>query len=267
MSTASNERQRRLFAETLIVGELGGETRERMFDLYAAHYEASSAALFLEDLADKDWVVMIRDEDRAIRGFSTLKVGVFDDSESHRRIRVLFSGDTVIDRARWGTQALAFEWLRFAGQLKAEAPETPLYWLLISKGHRTYRYLPAFSVEYWPRFDAPTPASIQRLKDSLAVEHFGHYYSRESGIVSFEQSRGHLAPDLAEIPRDESLRPEVAFFLRANPGYRRGDELVCLTELTPPNLKPLARRVFLRGMAGDGAGGAAHGQGDLGRAA
>jgi len=38
--------------------------------------------------------------------------------------------------------------------------------------------------------------------------------------------------------------PEVAFFLARNPGYARGDELVCLCELAAEKLRPLARRIF-----------------------
>ena len=40
----------------------------------------------------------------------------------------------------------------------------------------------------------------------------------------------------------------MAFFLRSNPGYLRGEELVCLTELASDNLRPLARRVFEQGL-------------------
>lgn len=36
--------------------------------------------------------------------------------------------------------------------------------------------------------------------------------------------------------------------MQRNPGYRQGDELVCLCEVAASNLKPLAQRVFLRGM-------------------
>ena len=45
-------------------------------------------------------------------------------------------------------------------------------------------------------------------------------------------------------------RPETAFFLASNPGYVHGDELVCLTELSTENLRPIARRVFQKGLAG-----------------
>jgi hypothetical protein len=236
-----------------------------MFDLYAGHYKSVSRKLFLRDLANKDWVVLMRDGEGEIQGFSTLSLREFDAEEADGRIRVLFSGDTVIDRAYWGTQALAFEWLRFAGKIKAREP-TPLYWLLISKGHRTYRYLSAFSLDYWPRHDRAIPVSVQQMKDRLAFAYFGHHYDSQRGIVVFKESRGELAPDLARIPPEDLLRPEVVFFLRSNPGYRRGEELVCLTELSPANLKPLAKRIFLAGMKVS-ADGQAHNGGGLGHAA
>jgi hypothetical protein len=53
---------------------------------------------------------------------------------------------------------------------------------------------------------------------------------------------------VAMVEPDEAARPDVAFFLRSNPGYVHGDELVCLTELAPHNLRPIARRVFGRGL-------------------
>jgi hypothetical protein len=60
-------------------------------------------------------------------------------------IMALFSGDTIISHHHWGEQELAHAWCYFAGQIKRQCPELPLYWFLIVKGHRTYRYLPAFT--------------------------------------------------------------------------------------------------------------------------
>jgi hypothetical protein len=42
----------------------------------------------------------------------------------------------------------------------------------------------------------------------------------------------------------------VQFFLQANPGYKVGDELVCLTELSHDNQNPLAARLFDAGFDG-----------------
>ena len=46
----------------------------------------------------------------------------------------------------------------------------------------------------------------------------------------------------------ELEKPSTRYFMQRNPGYRQGDELVCLCEVAASNLKPLAQRVFLRGM-------------------
>ena len=159
-------------------------------------------------------------------------------------VRVLFSGDTVVDEASWGQQSLAFGFIRHAAQTQAQSPD-PLYWLLISKGHRTYRYLSAFSIDYAPSPAQETPPEQQRLMDFLAHDRFGAAYDASRGVVRFDESHGHLRADLAAVPAIHAHLPEVAFFLERNPGYRRGEELVCLCPITADTLLPLARRAFL----------------------
>ena len=129
--------------------------RREMFALFRRYYEAASYGRFLADLADKTSVLLLRDEGGAVCGFSTL--ALYERAFAGSPLRVLFSGDTVVDERHWGQQALAFAWLRLAGEIKAERPQTPLYWFLISKGHRTYRYLSAFSREFYPAPGRATP--------------------------------------------------------------------------------------------------------------
>jgi hypothetical protein len=218
-----------------------------MFDLYDQYYDATSRALFEADLFTKDHVITLREASGALAGFSTL--AVLDAKIGDVPFRAIYSGDTIIDHAHWGTQALAFTWIRFAGALKAGAPALPLYWFLIVKGHRTYRYLSAFSIDFHPHWQRPTPAAASQIMDGLAYQRFGAAYDAIRGVVSFPQSRGHLKPEWAIIEPEEKARCDVAFFLHRNPGFTKGDELVCLTELTSENLRPLARRVFERGFA------------------
>jgi hypothetical protein len=219
-----------------------------MYRLYHRYYEATSKERFLADLAAKDEVLLLFDESETLRGFSTLQHIECDWKES--RCRVVFSGDTIVHHRFWGEQTLAFAWIRRVGAMNAEQPDIPLYWLLIVKGHRTYRYLQAFSRSYYPHWQKHTPVPMQGLMDRLGLQLFGTDYKRERGVVSFALSHGQLRPEWADPPVEALSRPEVQFFLRRNPGYTRGEELLCLTELTPGNLRPLARRVFESGMAG-----------------
>jgi hypothetical protein len=231
-----------LHSQLLRADALDAATRAELFALYRRHFDAADAQRFAADLADKQQVLTIRDASGRLHGFSTLAQYTrhFDGAP----LRVLFSGDTVMDEASWGQQTLAFAWIRLAGQIQAE-DSSPLYWLLICKGHRTYRYLPAFSLDYDPSPDRATATQRRRLMDFLASDRFGAAYDAARGVVSYAESHGHLRADLAEVPAIHAHLPEVAFFLAQNPGYRRGDELVCLCPITADALRPLARRAFL----------------------
>jgi hypothetical protein len=226
-------------------GELSHGERDELYDLYARHYAATDPARFVADLTTKDWVLTLH-HGASVVGFSTqaLRQHV---SQSGQALLELFSGDTVIDPAYWGSQALSTGFARLAGRLAREHAPLPIYWMLISKGYRTWRYLPLFAHEYWPNPGCPTPPANQALLDELARARFGAAYDSSSGLLRFADSQGHLQPELATVRADLAERPEIRFFLERNPGYVRGDELVCLTQLTPDNLRGPVLRAFMSG--------------------
>lgn len=225
---------------------LAERERREMFALYARYYDGTTWARFARDLDDKDRVLLLRDEGGALQGFSTL--ALYERLFEGVRLRVIFSGDTVVDESHWGQQALAFAWIRLAGNIKAAEPHVPLYWLLISKGHRTYRYLSAFSREFYPAPERATPRSTAGLMAFLARDRFGDAYDEDTGVLRFGESLGHLRDAYAGVSAAQRRLPHVSYFLARNPGYARGEELVCLCELDAGNLRPIARRAFL----GDG---------------
>lgn len=218
--------------------------RAGMWRLFAAHYDAVDESAFYRDLGEKDGVFVLEDADGRCQGFSTFLTLTGDGPVGPARF--LYSGDTIIAPQHWGRNDFALSWIRHAGRIAA-ADTSPLYWFLVVKGHRTYRYLSAFALSYWPRAEA-TPGSIKATMDRLARGRFGSDYDAAAGVVRFARSRGHLAAELSAPNPTEAARADVQFFLRANPGYIRGEELVCLCALAAENLKPLARRAFEAGM-------------------
>lgn len=236
----------RLTADLKRLGALTGDEIARMWALFEAHYDAVSEARFQADLAEKDAVLLERDPAGEIQGFSTYRLIEGADGAP----RCLYSGDTIIHPDWWGRNDFAEAWLRNAGRIAAESAD-PLYWLLIVKGHRTYRYLPLFAKVFVPRAGI-APVDLLALRDRLARARFGDCYDAEAGIVRFPEPRGQLRADLAAPAAKDRARPDVAFFLATNPGYVRGDELVCLTRLSADNLTPIARRAFEQGFQGAG---------------
>ena len=230
-----------LITSVLIPAQMDDSLRESLFAIFSDHYEQVDRATFESDLQDKDHLLLLTDAlTGAPCGFSTQRV--IPLTTVGGSVRFLFSGDTIIRRENWGSQALARAWGEYAGARLAEAPETPLYWFLISKGFRTYRYLPVFFHEYFPRAGIVTPTPQQALLDQIAQRLFAPHYDSGRGLVIHPQSRGQLIPELAVIPAGREQDPDTRFFLKKNPGAVRGDELACLARIHPDNFKPLGRR-------------------------
>lgn len=236
------------------IPRLDAATRLEMAHLYLSHYDASSVPMFMHDLEAKDEVLLVH-ADGDLAGFSTLRT--FASRWNGMPLRVVYSGDTIVDRAHWGQHALAFAWIRRAGELRREHPDCALYWFLLVKGHRTFRYLPAFAKSFYPHWSLDT-AHLKPLADALALEMFPEDYNPATGLVEFDPSRGQLQADIAVPSAAAGMREDVRFFMARNPAYTRGHELVCLCELDERNLKPLARRIFLGHDDARGGLGAAH---------
>jgi hypothetical protein len=77
----------------------------------------------------------------------------------------------------------------------------------------------------------------------LAIARFPGQFDPEAGVVRPENAAP-LLPGVAEVTGRRLADPHVAFFVSANPGHARGDELVCLTELAVENLTPAGRRML-----------------------
>ena len=212
--------------------------KSRLLSLMESHYEGISPTRFREDFDAKTGVILLRDRGGVLRGFSTYQVE--EKNVNGCRLRIVFSGDTVIQCEHWGGTAL----FRGFGSLVREMADdsgTAPYWFLTSKGHRTYRMLPVFFQEFYPRFDVDTPEWATRLFGSLAAERFGRDFDTASVLVRHDRPTDRLRTDLAEVPPRLAADPHVQFFLRCNPGYAGGDELACVAKLTPDNFQIHAR--------------------------
>jgi len=236
-----------LTARRIAVTEIDAPTRAAMFALFARYYADVSEKRFAADLEAKQFALLLEDTGR-IAGFTTARV--FDFAHGGETCRIVFSGDTIVAREHWGQQTLARAWLGEMGRIARMAGDRPLYWFLIAKGHRTWRYLPAFARSFAPSPGGEDDPGLLALRDALAAAMFGPAFDPASGVIRFAEPQGRLSGPWAEPTARERRRDDVRFFLSANPGYGNGDELACLTAITPENMRPLARRWFDAG--GDG---------------
>jgi hypothetical protein len=89
---------------------------------------------------------------------------------------------------------------------------------------------------------------MRRILDALAMAKFGAAYDATRGVVRLPGATP-LRHGVAEITPRRLRDPHVAFFVAANPGHARGDELACLVRVTPDNVTRAGRRML--GLAAD----------------
>ena len=205
------------------------ETSE-MEALYRRYYTGAEPDAFRRDLFRKDFVILLLNG-AAVAGFSTQKLTEMPDGA-----RILFSGDTVVDASERRQFGLAGAFGHIMLRLIRTCPDKPRYWFLISKGARTYRFLPTFFRTYVPSH-ASDPGLL-RVRDAVAAHLFPREWVAEKGILHFPGSKDRLISD--ELRND----PESVLFRHLNPGWADGDELCCLAPISPENLNDRAERVI-----------------------
>jgi len=215
---------------------------QAMFRVFSENFDGALPDIFERDLSSKNWVILLRDsESGELEGFSTL--ALYETSFDGQPLSVVYSGDTIIRPAWWGTPELPRSWIKTVIE-KSAAMTQPLYWLLISSGYKTYRFLTVFYKEFYPRCDKPTPPEMQALMDHLATQRFGAEYHPELGVVRFAEGATPLRDGVAGVTGERLRDPHVAFYIERNPGHVHGDELVCITRVHPDNFTAAGRRVF-----------------------
>jgi hypothetical protein len=226
-------------------GSLSEAERLAMQVLIDRHFFGIDRHNFQADLDGKTHVLRLVGEEQQVIGFSTI---------DYRRTTldaapcgILYSGDTIVDPAAWASASLSAAWVAAILELHASAgPPAPLWWLLLTSGLRTYRYLTVCIRQYAPALSGRLDPLAHALLPRLARERFGHDFDAGTGLVIFRHPQ-RLRPHLTTLPPHLEEDADAQLFLRLNPGHGRGDELVSLCRLSEENLTAVGRIALRRG--------------------
>lgn len=219
--------------------DLDQESVNEMFRLMDQHYRNVRYQKFLDDLMSKDIAILLM-SNGCLTGFSTQVL--FKHSIDGRKVNVVFSGDTIIERSYWGSLELPLAFGKMMLSIIDREPALSLYWFLTTKGYKTYRFLPVFFLEFCPCFDGPAHPFERRLLASLGRLMFPDRFNEEALILRAEKEGQVLREELAPITEDRRKDRHIAYFEELNPGHREGDELACLARFHRDNLKPFILR-------------------------
>jgi hypothetical protein len=144
------------------------------------------------------------------------------------KARAVFSGDTIIEKAYWGSRALPLAFYKYLITEKLKYPRQAIYWLLISKGFKTYLLLANNFFTFYPN-PKQENGYLAEVVDSYCTQMFPGYYDADKRILDFGDNYQHLRGDVADIT--DKMRREnhkINFFEQCNPEWRRGTELPCV---------------------------------------
>jgi hypothetical protein len=89
---------------------------------------------------------------------------------------------------------------------------------------------------------------LAAIADAVSQCLYPKYWQKELGILKFDTKIGQLTPKLAEATFQKAKKQHVAFFLKKNPQFYEGEELVCITDLNPNNAKGFAKEIIVNAM-------------------
>lgn len=240
--TNSAQQPSRLVSRTVPVASLDLRTRSAAFDLFRTAYANASRERFEHDLAEKQQIILLYDRATSeLKGFST--VHVRDIECPTGPATVVFSGDTVIDRAYWGQKQLQLAFSRLLVTLKLRAPTRPLYWFLVSKGYRTYLLLANAFPHAIPRVGQTDDPALRVMLDALASERFGDQYDRALGLVRYTEPHERVRDGIAPVTNSVLTNPHVRFFVERNREHADGVELACLARVRLVDLARVLVRI------------------------
>jgi len=228
-----------LKGRVMTIDKLTIQDKQEMYSLMDSHYDNVKKENFDCDLLEKNWILLLRDELKIIRGFSTIMI--LDLEIDGIMVKGIFSGDTIIDQDYWGETELLKKWGQFVMDIASRYQGDEVYWLLLSKGYKTYRFLPIYFKEFYPRYKQETPEFEKKLIDKYGEYKYPKGYCSKTGLIYNQGDNYYLKAEIDQIPKSKLKNPHVKFFLDKNSGYNKGNELVCVAKLTDDNLKKTAK--------------------------
>jgi hypothetical protein len=234
----------KIFSQTKRVVDLTPSERATMFGLLSLEFLGVSRHDFIRDLEEKEVVMLIRKEscDGEIVGFGTLMT--LDLPIIGRKVKAVFSGDTTILPEFRSSTGFGIEIGRYFMKVLEKFPEHEIYYILISKGWRTYKILPFFFRHFAPKCGAEIKDTDKAVMDAFGCVKYPRDYDPDKGLIMFSKETQRLIPGNIDAVPPSGPDEHTRFFLEKNRTYLSGTELVCVAPVGESNFAPAMIRLL-----------------------
>lgn len=202
-----------------------------MHKVFIQYYHNADLHTFVTDMGKKTGVILLQDKrNERIVGFSTwTELNIKQNGENSIGI---FSGDTVVEKEFWGNKELQKTFVKQLLKTKIKNPKTPVFWLLISKGYKTYLLLTNNFPKHYPSHEKNN-IKLESIVDEYCEQLYPSAYNKENRLLNFGDDYQYLKGDVAEITDDMTdENPKIRHFAKLNPSWQQGTELPCVGEVS-----------------------------------
>lgn len=241
-----------IVSQTKRIVDLSNSEKATMLGLLSLEFLGVRSEVFSRDLEEKDAVALLRKGtyEGEIVGFSTFML--LDLDVQGRKIKAVFSGDTTVLPEYRVSGGIGVELGRYFLTALERFPEQEVYYVLISKGWRTYRVLPFFFRAFAPKYDTPTSLQEKAVMDSFGKKKYPKNYDPKTGLIMFSHETQRLLPESIDGVPPENPDVHTAYFLEKNRTYLSGTELVCVGRVHAKNFAAPLTRLLRNVQRGEG---------------
>jgi hypothetical protein len=202
-----------------------------MHKVFVQYYHNANLHNFVTDMGKKTGVIILQEKNtKKIIGFSTWTE--LDITTDGKKSIGIFSGDTVVEKEYWGNKELQKTFVKQLLKTKIKNPQTSVFWLLISKGYKTYLLLTNNFPKHYPSHKSNN-IKLESIVDDYCEQLYPDAYNKDNRLLNFGDNYQYLKDDVAEITphmTDENL--EIRHFTKLNPSWQQGTELPCVGEVS-----------------------------------
>lgn len=236
-----NKNKKRLTSQFYEIKKVSVVQLLEMHKLFIQYYNNADFETFAKDMGKKTGVFILEDKiKKCIIGFSTWTE--INLSHNGKEAIGIFSGDTVIDRSYWGNKCLQKNFATKLFTTKLKNPKKPVFWLLISKGYKTYLLLANNFLNFYPNYQTHDK-HLESLVDEYCNKLFPSAYCQETRLLDFGDSYQNLKDGVAGITVEmKDHNQDIRYFESLNPTWAKGTELPCVGEVSLSALMDFMKR-------------------------
>jgi hypothetical protein len=225
------------------INDISDADIQEMHHIFIKYYNHTDLNTFTRDIRNKQYVLLITHPvSGIIVGFTT--IAIINLTYKRKNVLGLFSGDTILEKEFWGSRRWQLTWVWFCLKLKVMNFRVPFFWLLISKGYKTYLLMANNFNHYYPRLDREDE-QLADIVDLYCEQLFPGQYIKELRILDFGDKYQSLQSHVAEISSHlKENHPKIKYFEELNPDWRRGTELPCVGVINIPVVISFAKKVI-----------------------